>query len=56
MPSPRALSASGAQYVWYSSYGSNMLYARFLCYLRGGRVDGMVKDMPGSRDPTPIAH
>ena len=53
MPSPRALSASGAQYVWYSSYGSNMLYARFLCYLRGGRVDGMVKDMPGSRDPTP---
>ncbi len=23
-------------YVWYASYGSNMLYERFMCYIRGG--------------------
>lgn len=22
--------------VWYASYGSNMLYERFLCYIQGG--------------------
>ena len=40
-------------YVWYASFGSNILLERFECYLRGGRIDGMVRDMPGSRDPTP---
>ena len=24
------------EYVWYVSYGSNMLYERFLCYIEGG--------------------
>ena len=40
-------------YVWYASFGSNILLERFECYLRGGRIGGMVRDMPGSRDPTP---
>ena len=39
--------------MWYASFGSNILLERFECYLRGGRIDGMVRDMPGSRDPTP---
>lgn len=24
--------------IWYASYGSNMCLARFLCYIRGGKV------------------
>ena len=40
-------------YVWYASFGSNILWERFACYLAGGRVAGMIKDMPGSRDPSP---
>ena len=27
-------------YVWYVSYGSNMLRERFLCYIRGGSFEG----------------
>ena len=27
---------SEEEYVWYVSYGSNMLYERFLCYIEGG--------------------
>ena len=39
--------------VWYASFGSNILSERFACYLEGGRIDGMIRDMPGSRDPSP---
>ena len=39
--------------VWYASFGSNILSERFACYLEGGRIEGMVRDMPGSRDPSP---
>jgi len=42
-----------APHVWYASFGSNILWERFACYLEGGRVAGMIKDMPGSRDPSP---
>jgi len=38
-----------AQHVWYASFGSNMCSARFACYLRGGKVDGMVKECVGAR-------
>ncbi|ONI46484.1 hypothetical protein AN640_03395 [Candidatus Epulonipiscium fishelsonii] len=27
------------EYVWYASYGSNILYERFLYYIRGGRFN-----------------
>ncbi|KAJ3697970.1 hypothetical protein LUZ61_001675 [Rhynchospora tenuis] len=27
--------------VWYASYGSNMSLPRFLCYINGGKVEGM---------------
>lgn len=36
--------------VWYASYGSNMWKERFLCYIEGGKVDGMKKPCYGSRD------
>ncbi|GAB2289705.1 Histone deacetylase 5 [Dionaea muscipula] len=36
--------------VWYASYGSNMWKSRFLCYIEGGKVDGMKKRCSGSMD------
>ena len=52
-PSGPADDPTTTTHVWYSSFGSNILAERFNCYLAGGRVEGMVRDMPGSRDPTP---
>jgi histone deacetylase 6 len=40
-------------FIWYASYGSNLLEARFNCYLFGGRVHGMSRDAPGARNSTP---
>jgi hypothetical protein len=40
------------QYVWYASYGSNMCKERFMCYIRGGSVEGMVRPCEGCEDPT----
>ena len=56
MPASAADARAGASSnpsVWYASFGSNILSERFACYLEGGRVEGMVRDMPGSRDPSP---
>ena len=38
--------------VWYVSYGSNLLRARFLTYLTGGPIPGATdgQEQPGSRD------
>ncbi|KAK8934000.1 Histone deacetylase 5 [Platanthera zijinensis] len=36
--------------VWYGSYGSNMYRARFLCYIEGGKVEGMSEPSLGARD------
>ena len=52
-PSGPADDPTTTTHVWYASFGSNILAERFNCYLAGGRVEGMVRDMPGSRDPTP---
>ena len=38
------------EYVWYASYGSNMLYERFLLYIKGGHCAFNGKDYPGCRD------
>lgn len=32
--------ASWKEYVWYVSYGSNMLKERFMCYIQGGSFEG----------------
>ncbi|XP_020242958.1 histone deacetylase 5-like [Asparagus officinalis] len=36
--------------VWYASFGSNMSKDRFLCYIKGGKAEGMNKPCRGSRD------
>nr|XP_019709911.1 histone deacetylase 5 isoform X5 [Elaeis guineensis] len=36
--------------VWYGSYGSNMWKPGFLCYIKGGKVEGMNEPCPGSQD------
>ncbi|KAG2646674.1 hypothetical protein PVAP13_2KG526600 [Panicum virgatum] len=37
-------------HVWYASFGSNMWKPRFLCYIQGGKADGMSIPCCGSRD------
>src|SRR5579859_2057184 len=38
------------KYVWYASYGSNILEERFLCYIQGGQPDGSAKTYNGCND------
>lgn len=37
--------------IWYASYGSNCLSARFEAYLAGGRASGSSRSERGARDP-----
>ncbi|CAN6225983.1 unnamed protein product [Urochloa humidicola] len=37
-------------HVWYASFGSNMWKPRFLCYIQGGKAEGMSIPCCGSRD------
>lgn len=37
-------------YVWYASYGSNLSFQRFICYIRGGRPFFGKKENCGCRD------
>jgi hypothetical protein len=37
-------------HVWYVSYGSNMSWERFACYIAGGRPAGGSRTNPGARD------
>ncbi|XP_058180770.1 histone deacetylase 5 isoform X2 [Rhododendron vialii] len=39
--------------VWYATFGSNMCKSRFLCYIQGGQVEGMIKACAGSLDKSP---
>jgi hypothetical protein len=39
--------------VWYASYGSNMWWERFRCYLEGGTPPGATHSQRGARDPSP---
>jgi hypothetical protein len=36
--------------IWYVAYGSNLAWARFGCYLAGGRPVGAAREYPGCRD------
>ena len=42
-------------YVWYVSYGSNMLRERFLCYIEGGSYEGSRYHPPCEDTSHPIA-
>jgi len=37
-------------YVWYASFGSNLLYERFITYIKGGNCKFNGQDYPGCRD------
>ena len=37
-------------YVWYASYGSNLLYERFITYIKGGHCKFNASDYKGCRD------
>jgi hypothetical protein len=39
--------------VWYAAYGSNLLRARFLTYLKGGRFEDLPRDHRRCDDPSP---
>ena len=39
--------------IWYASYGSNCLLARFETYLKGGRAEGTTRAETGARDGRP---
>lgn len=39
--------------VWYVAYGSNLLEARLMYYIAGGRCEKNDKDYPSCRDTTP---
>lgn len=46
-------SIDGKEYVWYASYGSNMLYERFMYYIKGGYCEFNNKHYLGCKDKTP---
>ena len=39
-----------SKYVWYASYGSNLLYERFMCYIKGGKPTGSHRLYKGCRN------
>ena len=43
---------SWKEYIWYVSYGSNMLEERFLCYIEGGCFEGSSSYRDPCEDPT----
>src|SRR5690606_38575316 len=51
----RSMSANSStpELIWYVSYGSNMLLARFQYYLSGGTPPGTTHVYPGCRDQQP---
>ena len=49
------ISAWKDDYVWYVSYGSNMLKERFLCYIEGGSFEGSRYHPPCRDTSHPLA-
>ena len=49
-PSLSSVAMSDQDPIWYASYGSNCLRARFEAYLVGGFADGASHPEPGARD------
>ena len=40
-------------HLWYASYGSNLLFSRFMCYINGGTPEGSSKRCEGCSDRSP---
>ena len=51
----KAIPAWNRDYVWYVSYGSNMLYERFMCYIEGGSYAGSRYHPPCDDTTPPLA-
>lgn len=49
------ISAWKEEYVWYVSYGSNMLKERLLCYIQGGSFEGSRYRQPCEDTSLPVA-
>ena len=49
------IQAWGEEYLWYVSYGSNMLYERFMCYIKGGSYHGSRYHPPCEDTTSPVA-
>lgn len=49
------ISVWNREYVWYVSYGSNMLKERFMCYIEGGSYEGSRSRQPCSDTAHPLA-
>lgn len=49
------MSAWKKEYVWYVSYGSNMLRERFMCYIEGGSYEGSRPHPPCGDTAPPVA-
>ncbi|MEV7405030.1 histone deacetylase [Streptomyces sp. NPDC091267] len=47
---PGAVEGPAPEWVWYTSYGSNMHLDRLAYYVKGGRPPGTDKTYPGCRD------
>lgn len=41
------------KHIWYASYGSNISFERFMCYIQGGKPEGATKTYQGCTDKTP---
>ena len=54
-PSRGGVPGSAPRRLWYVSYGSNLLRARFLTYLLGGRPEGSTRVHPAGDHPRPPA-
>lgn len=52
MTQTRDIPASDDRLVWYAGYGSNLLRARFDCYISGGTPGGATKAYAGCHDST----
>lgn len=46
------MTSGAVDVVWYASFGSNLSRARFLHYLKGGRLEGQDIGHAGARDPS----
>ena len=47
--------SSWKEHVWYVSYGSNMSYDRFMCYIKGGTYGSSVPRAPCKDTTPPVA-
>lgn len=49
----RRQAADPRRWVWYASYGSNLNYQRFMCYIKGDVPQWRTEPNQGCRDKTP---